>query len=585
MHKGTCIICTSVAAPWLASMAFAQGATSVNNAEAQATEIARQQQEANAQLRAQSLSALAAPPDGEAAPQTASQTDIAAVGPCFVIGDVDVSGVQLLPQHVLDTAYSEFLNTCLQLGDLDQIIRNITHLYTDRGYITARAFLREQVLLDGTLEVAVVEGQLDKIVIDGAPGEHRTEIATAFPGMVGKPVNLREIEQGLDQLNRLNGVNATMEIAAGEGQGTSELAVSRNLSSPLSTRLTVDNHGSKSTGRDQASLALSYANPLGLNDQVGLTLSRGSIANPLGFSDGGPRSDTFAISYSVPYGRYTLSFNSSLNDYRSEVPGAVATVLTRGNSRSHSLTFGALIYRDQVAKTSANFVVSTSDAKNYVSNTLLQSSSFRSSNAELSLSHSHRFGQAATSVSLSYGFGVPWFNGRTDAANSAATDPKAQFERFKLSASYQRPFEMKGYEFAFSSALTAQWAPHNLHGGQQLSLGGRSSIRGFRDSVAAGNVGGHLRNEFSMTVPVPEANFLAGMASKMSPYVALDMGRIARQSEYGIAQQDLVGGAYGLRIKGDHVNFEISRGAIFKAPDAVNRSDHEYTVVSFTTTF
>lgn len=78
--------------------------------------------------------------------------------------------------------------------------------YGDAGYTAACAYLPEQDIGDGELTIEVVEGKLSAIVmrINGAAA--RSEARQAFPGMIGGPLYMRDVQQGLDQLNRLPNV-------------------------------------------------------------------------------------------------------------------------------------------------------------------------------------------------------------------------------------------------------------------------------------------------------------------------------------------------------------------------------------------
>ncbi|MGX4731392.1 POTRA domain-containing protein, partial [Pseudomonas corrugata] len=74
--------------------------------------------------------------------------------------------------------------------------------YIEKGLVTSRAYLPQQDLSSGHLQVLVVEGRLEGL--KGAENSQLSarELAMAFPGKTGDLVNLREIEQMVDQLNR-----------------------------------------------------------------------------------------------------------------------------------------------------------------------------------------------------------------------------------------------------------------------------------------------------------------------------------------------------------------------------------------------
>jgi hemolysin activation/secretion protein len=73
----------------------------------------------------------------------------------------------------------------------------------------------------------------------------------AFPGKVGEALNLREVEQLVDQLNRLPSKQAQMELTPGTQIGGSEVVVKNTPQKPWRASLSRNNDGQKSTGEQQ----------------------------------------------------------------------------------------------------------------------------------------------------------------------------------------------------------------------------------------------------------------------------------------------------------------------------------------------
>ncbi|MCU4029248.1 POTRA domain-containing protein, partial [Enterobacter roggenkampii] len=156
-----------------------------------------------------------------------------------------------------------------------------------------RAFLTEQDLSGGQLNIVVLEGRLEAIRLEG---ETPRMLKMAFPGRVGGILNLRDIEQGMEQINRLRADPVQIEILPGTQAGYSIVNLTAKPEFPLSASVSLDNSGQKSTGEDQLSGVLTANNMLGLADKW--------------FVSGG-RSSDFASAYdaqnfqagvSVPFG-------------------------------------------------------------------------------------------------------------------------------------------------------------------------------------------------------------------------------------------------------------------------------------------
>ena len=190
-----------------------------------------------------------------------------------------MDGANLVSATVLQSTVAPWQGRCLTLADLNDVLGRVTFLYINRGYVASRAYLPEQDLSRGTLEVKVVEGKLTDIAVK-IRRLVPSQLATAFPGMKGRPVNLRQIEQGLDQINRMRSAKATISLEAGREMGDSVLGVHVENSNPWSITASSDHAGSTSTGYYQSSLGVGFDNLLELNDQWSFDYQRSAARNP-----------------------------------------------------------------------------------------------------------------------------------------------------------------------------------------------------------------------------------------------------------------------------------------------------------------
>ncbi len=93
-------------------------------------------------------------------------------------------------------------------------------------------------------------------------------------------MNLRDIEQALENLRRLTTAEADIQIVPGTQPGESDLVVLWKQKQPLRFTLSTGDSGSEATGRYQGSATLSVDNPFLLND-----LFYASFSNDLGGGD------------------------------------------------------------------------------------------------------------------------------------------------------------------------------------------------------------------------------------------------------------------------------------------------------------
>ncbi|HBD0076533.1 TPA: ShlB/FhaC/HecB family hemolysin secretion/activation protein, partial [Escherichia coli] len=229
-------------------------------------------------------------------------------GPCFTVSRIVVSGATRLTSAETDRLVAPWVNQCLNITGLTTVTDAVTDGYIRRGYITSRAFLTEQDLSGGVLHITVMEGRLQQIRAEGADLPART-LKMVFPGMEGAVLNLRDIEQGMEQINRLRTEPVQIEISPGDREGWSVVTLTASPGWPVTGSVGIDNSGQKNTGTGQLNGVLSFNNPLGLADNW--------------FVSGGRSSDfsvshdarNFAAGVSLPYGYTLVDYTYSWSDY------------------------------------------------------------------------------------------------------------------------------------------------------------------------------------------------------------------------------------------------------------------------------
>lgn len=483
---------------------------------------------------------------------------------CFDIGRIDLKGATLPGAAERARLVAPFEGRCLAAGDLDELLRRITNWYIDRGYVTSRAYLPEQDLSSGTLEIVVVEGRLEGIAPGPGSGLAPRELDMAFPGRAGEHLNLRELEQLVDQLNRLPSNRATVELTPGETVGGSRAVIANQPDKPWRLSFTRHNDGQRSTGQQQWSVGLELDSPLGLADQF--MMRGGANAREVHTR----AADNGFLHYSLPRGWWTFSYTYSQSYYRSVNEASGFAFETSGTSRSHELRAERLLHRDAVGKTAVNFAIGQVESRNYIEGSLVEISSPLLTEAGLGLNHGRRIGSAFLNLDLGWQQGVTAFGGLTDH-HPAAGEPRAQYDKYTLTASFLQPFELAGQAFTFDSLAFIQKSADVLYGPRRISIGGLNSVRGFKDQALSGDSGGYWRNQVRWRTPVAPDAFGAG-ASAWLPAVLAEFG-ITLAWDVGVIERDRHNEASGQhgRISGQAIEFS-TRGKHMRASLVLARS-------------
>src|SRR5690606_777649 len=94
---------------------------------------------------------------------------------------------------------------CLGTEGVGIVMRRVQNAIIARGFITTRVLAAPQDLKSGTLTLTVVAGRVGSVRLDG-DGAPRAGVRNAVAARPGDLLNLRDIEQSLENFQRVPGV-------------------------------------------------------------------------------------------------------------------------------------------------------------------------------------------------------------------------------------------------------------------------------------------------------------------------------------------------------------------------------------------
>lgn len=477
---------------------------------------------------------------------------------CRNVKTVTITDAKHMPQRVKDAITRQFAGHCLGVNEIQSLMGQVTAWYIDKGYATTRAYLPQQDLSTGALKIQVIEGKVDKIRLkQGDKGS--LLIPGVFPWVEGDVLNIRDIEQGLDQINRLASNNATMDIVPGAKVGESVIVVNNTPSKRWHVTTQLDNYGTRGTGRNEGSATASFDDLLGLNEFYSFNKKKSlPINNP------DTQSSSGSALFSVPFGYYTFTAGYSDSNYDSQLhtPSAL-TVHLNGDSHAWYSTLDRLVYRDKDTKVNVSATLTDKENNNYVAGSRLVISSRALTIVDLGTTASTTIGGGIANFGAGYSRGIKALGAAEDLSGLPGSAPRAQFDKFTASASYYYPFQYAGQDLSYSTAVTAQYALDTLYGTEQFSVGGIYSVRGFYDETLANDDGILMRNDLAVnkTLQGPFGRTIA-----VKPYVALDAGAVGSPNA-GTQQGTLVGAATGLTMALGGASLDVYVGHPLLYPD------------------
>ena len=494
---------------------------------------------------------------------------------CVDVKTIELKGAEYLSDKEKSKLTASYLNTCMDIATINHLMREISNYCFDKGYVTTRVSVSQQDLKDGSLEFLVVEGKIEEIILNHNTKRDKLQVKAAFPFIKGKTLNLRDIEQGLDQLNRLSSSNATMQLAPGSKDGYSKIIITNNPEKQNRASVGYNNSGQSSTGKNKGTFFLERDNLFGLGEYLNFSYNKDTA------SDGGELgNEVLSGQISVPFGYYTLSANSSHSEYRTTIRGINQTFSSSGETDSDGLSLNRVLHRDQNSKTSTTAELIHKNTIAFIENSETATGTRALSIAKFSADHTHRALSSIIYGSLGYERGLDAFGAREDASSLAFNNPRAQFDKFTFDGSVYQPLEVKDLHFAYRILASGQYSPDPLFSSEQINIGDRYTVRGFQAESVAGDTGGYIRNEVMWNLPQFSDNkYVKTLLGELQPYAGLDGGwtrnRGGKTNDNPTGEAYVSGYSIGLRNNSEWLNFDVAYSKQIKTPGFFTGEDDE----------
>lgn len=480
--------------------------------------------------------------------------------PCFEIrlvqlnGDADASFAWLLEYVDGRAELSEpdpVQGKCLGALGVQQVIDRLQNALIAHGYTSTRVLAGPQNLQSGTLSLILVPGRIGDIRWAPDSGQRGSRWNTV-PTRTGDVLNLRDIEQALENFKRVPSTEADIQITPGAEPGTSDLVIAHQQPMPFRLSATADDSGTRSTGKYQGSLTLSYDNWWNLSDLFYVTL-----LHDLGGADPGARGTRGQIvHYSVPFGYWQLGFTHSNNSYHQTVAGANQNYLYSGTSRNIEAKLSRIVYRDAVGKTSLSLKGFQRSSNNFIDDAEVQVQRRVVGGLEWGLNHRRSWNGGSLDANANYRVGTgAW--GSLPAPEEAFGEGTSRMRLWLLDAAVQQSLALAGRPVQYSGSWRGQYNKTPLTPQDRLAIGGRFTVRGFDGlSVLSAERGWLLRNEVS-----------TALSQQIQGYIGIDTGHVAGPSAAQLVGQNLTGGVIGLRGQWARVQYEVFMGKPLSKPE------------------
>src|SRR5688500_3408030 len=156
----------------------------------------------------------------------------------------------------------------LTLAEIEAVAERVTALYRAHGHILARAYIPAQEMRDGIVEIAVLEGRVARVEVNGGRlyrDDHLRAYVQPDPPAV---FHAQRHERALMLLNDLPGLEVKSTLKPGPSPGTTDIVLDGAKERAVTAQVDADNYGSKATGRERFGLGVNFNNLAGWGDAL-----------------------------------------------------------------------------------------------------------------------------------------------------------------------------------------------------------------------------------------------------------------------------------------------------------------------------
>ena len=490
--------------------------------------------------------------------------------PCFGVTRLTLVVPKELPEAVqqmgkMDTQQPPFLfardylsgyaGACIGKQGLETIVQRLGNLILSKGFSTTRVGILNQDLSGGELVIVLVPGVIRAIRF--ADPSMAGKWKNAFPTGPGQLLNLRDLEQGLEQMKRVSSQDVTMDIVPGDSPGQSDVVINVKRTSSWRLTGTLDDSGANTTGKMQAGVNLALDNLFWINDVLNVGLNHDADRNPHLYGTRGN-----SATYAIPAGYWSVALSGSSYDYHELIAGVNHNYVSSGITSNAAFKLSHLFQRDQSQKNSWQFTIGKRWNHAFIDDTEIAVQERDTTFAELAWINTTYIGRAQFDMTLSNRWGVNWLNGQTYSKNiDQQQDPTTNNLHYTLQtidATLSAPLTIADQTLTYLSTFRGQTSRSPLYLPDQFSIGNRYSVRGFDGQLTLiAEQGFYWRNELDL--PIAHSNQVI--------YSGIDVGKVIGANTVNLIGDKLAGVVLGAKGAAYGFTYDVFAGWKLYKPD------------------
>jgi hemolysin activation/secretion protein len=381
-------------------------------------------------------------------------------------------GNQVVSTDKLNELVRPYQNREITAEELQEVKNIISRYYVDNGYINSGAIIPDQSVNEGVVLLQIIEGELVKVDIEGNQRLRTTYIQNRLQIKDREILNINELQERLQLLHQnplFKRLNA--ELGPGVKLGEAMLKVEVTEERPYEFGFRVSNHRSPSVGAYRGELEAQHHNLLGFADRLFLRYGLTS-----GLKD-------YTVDYAVPVTRRDtiLAFHVERSD--SEVVTEPFKQLdVRSDAETYAVTLTHPIYRKPDRELDLGLRLEKRSSKTFL---LGRPFSFgegvKDGKSDITVARVtqdwlYRSRVEVIAARSSFNFGL---NALDSTINTDGT-PDSKFFSWLGQFQWVKRLKWLDSQLLFRSDL--QWTNEGLLPLEKFSIGGASTVRGYREN-------------------------------------------------------------------------------------------------------
>jgi hemolysin activation/secretion protein len=422
---------------------------------------------------------------------------LGAPGLKLVVNGFKVTGNTIYSEDLLLGEVREFVGKEQTIDGLNDAATKVRAYYRERGYFLVQAYLPQQEIKGGVVEIAVIEARIGKVALNLKEGTRYSE--NLVRGIVekhlieGAIITETSLETPLLLLNDLPNAVVTSEIKPSQTIGAADLVISVSDSPGLiSGSVDFDNYGNRFTGQYRGGVSINLSNPFALGDQFSFRAF--TTDEEMSF---------YRLAYVIPVGYWGTRVGAAYSTFHYQLGKEFAATQAHGVGVVNTIYGFHPIIRTRGSNLILQVAYETKRLNDRIDTT--------QSNVDRIID--------STKIGVVGDFRDGVFGGGLNSYSFTITEGNAKINQFAVLAVDQSAaglqtagrFSKKNYEFRRLQKITdnsnlllslqGQMASKNLMSAEKFSLGGASGVRAYPTGEGLGDSGHIFSAEYRYIVP------------------------------------------------------------------------------------